>query len=102
MNTPVSLRRVLKFRTVISTSTGLAFAAIGLLSCVQIASMLGGDSGWIALTIAGLLAVLAALCFSELNALYPSAAAIRLYMKEAFNDNFSLIITFGYLITIIL
>ncbi|HLZ56055.1 MAG TPA: APC family permease [Ktedonosporobacter sp.] len=102
MNTPVSLRRVLKFRTVISTSTGLAFAAIGLLSCVQIASMLGGDSSWIALTIAGLLAVLAALCFSELNALYPSAAAVRQYMNEAFNENFSLIITFGYLLTVIL
>ena len=64
MSYPVSLRRVLKFRTVVSTSTGLAYAAISLLGCVQIASMLGGDSSWIALTIAGLLAVLAALCFS--------------------------------------
>ncbi|HEY0755854.1 MAG TPA: APC family permease [Ktedonobacteraceae bacterium] len=101
MNEPVSLRRVLKFRTVISTSTGLAYAAISLLSCVQLASVLGGDSGWIAILSAGLLAILAALCFSELNALYPTAAAVRLYMNEAFNENFSLIITFGYLITII-
>ena len=101
MNEPVSLRRVLKFRTVVSTSTGLAYAAISLLSCVQLASSLGGDSGWIAILIAGLLAILAALCFSELNALYPTAAAIRLYMKEAFGDNFSLVITFGYLLTII-
>jgi hypothetical protein len=30
-----------------------------------------------------------------------TAAAIRLYMKEAFSDNFSLIITFGYLLTIV-
>lgn len=101
MNEPVSLRRVLKFRTVVSTSTGLAYAAISLLSCIQLASSLGGDSGWIALLIAGLLAVLAALCFSELNALYPTAAAVRLYMKESFGDNFSLIVTFGYLLTII-
>ncbi len=101
MTEPVSLRRVLKFRTVVSTSTGLAYAAISLLSCIQLASSLGGDSGWIAILIAGLLAILAALCFSELNALYPTAAAIRLYMKEAFGDNFSLIITFGYLLTII-
>lgn len=101
MNEPVSLRRVLKFRTVVSTSTGLAYAAISLLSCIQLASSLGGDSGWIAILIAGLLAILAALCFSELNALYPTAAAVRLYMKEAFGDNFSLIITFGYLLTII-
>ena len=101
MNEPVSLRRVLKFRTVVSTSTGLAYAAISLLSCIQLASSLGGDSGWIAILIAGLLAVLAALCFSELNALYPTAAAVRIYMKEALGDNFSLVITFGYLLTII-
>ncbi len=101
MNEPVSLRRVLKFRTVVSTSTGLAYAAISLLSCIQLASSLGGDSGWIAIVIAGLLAILAALCFSELNALYPTAAAVRLYMKEAIGDNFSLVITFGYLLTII-
>jgi amino acid transporter len=101
VNEPVSLRRVLKFRTVVSTSTGLAYAAISLLSCIQLASSLGGDSGWVAILIAGLLAILAALCFSELNALYPTAAAVRLYMKEAFGDNFSLVITFGYLLTII-
>lgn len=101
MNEPVSLRRVLKFRTVVSTSTGLAYAAISLLSCIQLASSLGGDSGWIAILIAGLLAILAALCFSELNALYPTAAAVRIYMKEAFSDNFSLIVTFAYLLTIL-
>jgi amino acid transporter len=101
MQAPVTLRRVLKFRTVVSTSTGLAYAAVSLLGCVQIASLVGGDSGWIAIIVAGLVAILAALCFSELNALYPTAAAIRQYMKEAFSDNFSLIITFGYLLTII-
>jgi amino acid transporter len=101
MSTPISLRRVLRFRTVVSTSTGLAYAAISLLGCVQLAFYLGGDSGWIAILIAGLLALLAAFCFSELNALYPTAAAIRLYMKEAFSDNFSLTITFGYLLTIV-
>src|SRR5579859_5940361 len=101
MNAPVTLRRVLKFRTVVSTSTGLAYAAISFLGCVQIASLVGGDSGWIAVVLAGLLALLAAFCFAELNALYPTAAAIRLYMKEAFNDNFSLVITFGYLLTVV-
>ena len=64
MNAPVTLRRVLKFRTVVSTSTGLAYAAISFLGCVQLASLVGGDSGWIAIVIAGALAVLAALCFS--------------------------------------
>src|SRR5215469_14919078 len=101
MKTPVTLRRVLTFRTIVSTSAGMAFAAIGLLSCVQIASMLSGDSNWIALTIAGLLATLAALCFSELNALYPSAAAVRQYLTEAFSEKASLINTLGYLLTIV-
>ncbi len=101
MSAPVSLRRVLKFRTIVSTSTGLAYAAISFLGCVQLASYLGGDSGWIAILISGLLAVLAALCFSELNALYPTAAAIRQYMREAFGDNFSLVISFGYLLTVV-
>lgn len=101
MSTPVSLRRILKFRTIVSTSTGLAYAAISFLGCVQIASLVGGDSGWIAVVFAGLLALLAAFCFAELNALYPTAAAIRLYMKEAFSDNFSLVITFGYMLTVV-
>ena len=101
MNAPVTLRRVLKFRTVVSTSTGLAYAAISFLGCVQLASLVGGDSGWIAIVIAGVLAVLAALCFSELNSMYPSAAGVRQYMKVAFNENFSLIVTFGYMLTVI-
>src|SRR5260370_9169848 len=101
MSAPVSLRRVLKFRTVVSTSTGLAYAAVGFLGWVQFGCERGGDSAWMAILISGLLAVLAALCFSELNALYPSAAAIRQYMREAFNDNFSLVISFGYLLTVV-
>ncbi|HEY4386839.1 MAG TPA: APC family permease [Ktedonobacteraceae bacterium] len=102
MNAPVSLRRVLGFRTVVSTSTGLAYAAISFLGCIQIASMVGGDSSWIAFALAALLAGLASLCFSELNAMYPSAAGARLYLKEAFNENVSLIITFGYMLTVVL
>ena len=101
MNTPTGLRRVLKFRTVVSTSTGLSYAAISLLGCIQLAYYLPGDSGWLAILISGLLAFLAALCFSELNSLYPTAAAIRLYMKEAISDKFSLIMTFSYILTIV-
>jgi len=101
MNAPVPLRRVLKFRTIVSTSTGLAYAAISFLGCVQLASLVGGDSGWIAILLAALLAMLSACCFSELNTLYPTAAAVRLYMKEAFSDNFSLIVAFSYMLTIV-
>ncbi|HKW21059.1 MAG TPA: APC family permease [Ktedonobacterales bacterium] len=96
-----SLRRVLHFRTIVSTSTGLAYAAISLLACIQVASYMAGDSAWIALLIAGVLALLAAFCFSELNALYPSAAAIRQYLRAAFNEKTSLIISFAYVLTIV-
>jgi amino acid transporter len=95
------LRRVLPFRTVVSTSTGLAYAAISLLGCVQLAAFLAGDSAWIALLVAAGLAMLAALCFSELNALYPSAAAIRQYITAAFNERAALTISFGYVLTVV-
>lgn len=99
--TAPTLRRVLHFRTIVSTSTGLAYAAISLLACVQVATYMAGDSAWIALLIAGALALLAALCFSELNALYPSAAAIRQYLRAAFNEKTSLTISFAYVLTIV-
>ncbi len=98
---PSRLRRSLGFRTVVSTSAGLAYAAISLLGCIQLAAYLAGDSAWLALLIAGALACLAAFCFSELNALYPSAAAIRLYIKSAYNENAALTVAFGYLLTVV-
>ncbi len=92
---------MLPFRSVVSTSTGLAYAAISLLACVQLAAFLAGDSAWIALLVAGVLAVLPVLpafCFSELNALYPSAAAIRQYIRAAFGERASLTIALGYML----
>ncbi len=97
----VALRRVLGFRTVLSTSAGLSYAAISFLGCVLVANTVAGDSAWLAILIAGLLALLAAGCFAELNALYPSAAAIRLYIKAAFNERLALIIAFMYTVTIV-
>ena len=99
--TAPTLRRVLHFRTIVSTSAGLAYAAISLLACIQVATYMAGDSAWIALLMAGALALLAALCFSELNALYPSAAAIRQYLRAAFNEKTSLTISFAYVLTIV-
>jgi amino acid transporter len=68
---------------------------------VQIAAFMAGDSAWVALFIAGLLALLAALCFSELNGLYPTAAAVRQYIKSAINEDSSLTIAFGYVVTVV-
>lgn len=105
MATPVTttpaLRRVLGFRTVLSTSAGLSYAAISFLGCILVANVVAGDSAWLALLIAGGLALLAAACFSELNALYPTAAAIRLYIKAAYNEKVSLVVAFAYTMTIV-
>jgi len=97
-----SLRRALGLRTVVTTSTGLAFAALEYLAAAGLVSYVAGDSAWIPIVVAGALALLAYGFFGELNGLYPTAAAIRLYMKRAMDDRAALTITFTYMTTIIL
>jgi len=96
------LRRALGLRTVVSTSTGLAFAALEYLAAAGLVAYVAGDSAWIAVLVAGLLALLAWGCFSELNGMFPTAAAIRLYMKRSMDDRVALTITLTYLTTIVL
>ena len=96
------LRRALGLRTVVSTSAGLAFAALEYLAAAGLVAYVAGDSAWIAVGTAGLLALLAWGCFSELNGMFPTAAAIRLYMKRSMDDRLALTITLTYLTTIVL
>jgi basic amino acid/polyamine antiporter, APA family len=96
-----SLRRALGLRTVVSTSTGLAFAALEYLAAAGLVAYVAGDSAWIPIGVAGLLALLAWGFFGELNGMFPTAAAIRLYMKRSMDDRAALIITFTYMTTII-
>jgi APA family basic amino acid/polyamine antiporter len=98
----VVLRRAIGLRTVVSTSTGLAFAALEYLAAAGLVVYVAGDSAWIAVATAGLLALVAWGCFSELNGMFPTAAAIRLYMKQSMDDRVALSITFTYLTTIVL
>jgi basic amino acid/polyamine antiporter, APA family len=97
-----ALRRALGLRTVVSTSTGLAFAALEYLAAAGLVVYVAGDSAWIAIGTAGLLALLAWGFFGELNGMFPTAAAIRLYMKRSMDDRVALTITFTYMTTIIL
>jgi APA family basic amino acid/polyamine antiporter len=90
------------FRTVVSTSTGLAFAALEYLAAAGLVAYVAGDAAWVAIGVAGLLALLAWGFFGELNGMFPTAAAIRLYMKRSMDDRIALIITFTYMTTIIL
>ncbi len=100
--TRATLRRAMGQGTVVATSTGLAFAALEYLAAAGLVTYVAGDSAWIPILVAGLLALLAYAFFGELNGLYPTAAAIRLYMKRAMDDRIALTITFTYLISIVL
>jgi amino acid transporter len=97
-----TLRRALGLPTVVATSTGLAFAALEYLAAAGIVAYVAGDSAFIPIIVAGALALVAYGFFGELNGLYPTAAAIRLYMKRSMDDRVALIITFTYMTTIIL
>ncbi len=102
LSSRASLRRALGLRTVVTTSTGLAFAALEYLAAAGLVAYVAGDSAWIPILVAGVLALLAYGFFGELNGMFPTAAAIRLYMKQAMDDRVALTITFTYLTTIIL
>lgn len=93
--------RVLPLRTAVSTSAGLASAAINFLACVQVAMFAGGRTAWLAILVAGVLILLAASNFSELNGLFPSAAAIRVWTRRGTNDRFSLAASLVYATTVV-
>jgi len=92
------LKKVIKLRTVISTSTGMAIATSCYLAGIQVATIIVGELAWISILVAGFLCLLSAMCFSELTSLYPSAAGIKLYIQNAFNENISIIIGMFYVI----
>jgi amino acid transporter len=98
----VQLRRELRLPTVVSTSAGLAFAAVNFLAVVQVAAYTGGESVWIALTTAGILCLGVALLFSELAARHPTAAGIRVWLRQGIGDGFSLTFTLVYFASILL
>ena len=92
------LRRVLKLRTVISTSAGMAMATSCYLAGLQIATVLVGELAWISVLVAGFFCLLSAMCFSELTSLYPSAAGIKLFIQNAFNEKVAIIIGMFYVV----
>lgn len=92
------LRKVLKLRTVISTSAGMAIATSCYLAGLQIATVLVGELAWISVLVAGFFCLLSAMCFSELTSLYPSAAGIKLFIQHAFNEKVAIIIGMFYVV----
>lgn len=91
------LKKVVKFRTVVSTGAGLALATVTYTTGMQVASYVAGESAWIAILVAGLISVLAALGFSELVGMYPTAAGIKLFIERAFNEKAALLFATIYI-----
>jgi len=98
----VRLRRSVGTATATATSAGLAFAAIDYLGVVSVLAYAPGATAAVAILIGGVLVVLVAGIFSELNGLYPTAAGIRLYLGRAVGDRTALAVTFTYMSTVVL
>ena len=96
-----ALRRVLGFRTVVSTSAGLAFAAVNFLAVLEVRADAPGILGPLAVLLAGAVCLLAAAIFGELNGTLPSAAGIRVWTLRGLGDPFSLSFTLLYLVTVL-
>ncbi len=93
-----TLKKVLKLRTVISTSVGMALATSCYIAGLQVATMVVGELAWISILVAGFFCLLSAMCLSELTSLYPSAAGIKLYIQNAFNERIAIIIGMFYVV----
>lgn len=93
----MGLSKVLTLRTVVATSAGLTLACSSFVAAVQVAGYMAGDSAWLAILTGGLLCLLAATCFSELNGMLPSAAGLRLYLSRAFGDRLALTVSLLYM-----
>lgn len=93
-----TLRKVLKLRTVTSTSAGMALATSCYLAGFQVATILVGELAWISILVAGVFCLMASMCFSELTAQYPTAAGIKLFIQNAFNEKAAIIIGTFYVL----
>jgi len=56
------LKKVIKLRTVISTSAGMAIATSCYLAGIQVATILVGELAWISIIVAGFLCLLSFPC----------------------------------------
>ncbi len=98
----VALRRSVNTATATATSAGLAFAAIDYLGVVSVLAFAPGAAAATAILVGGIIVLLVAGIFSELNGLYPSAAGIRLYLGRAVGNRTALAVTFTYMTTVVL
>lgn len=77
------LKRVLGLPMLTFYGTGMIFGA-GIYTVIGKAAGVAGESLWLSLIIAAVIAVLAALSYAELASMFPKAGGEFIYLREAF------------------
>ena len=95
------LKRVLTARSVAATGAGFAFATMSIIADVQVADLVPGNTGWIAVIVAALFCILASWCFAELSGMFPTSAGVRVYIQQAFNEQLAIPLSAAYIFTIV-
>ncbi len=95
------LKRVLTARSVAAAGAGFAFATMSIIADVQVADLVIGNTGWIAVIVAAIFCVLASWCFSELSGMFPTSAGVRVYIQQAFNEKMAVPLSSAYIFTVI-
>jgi amino acid transporter len=86
---------------VVATSAGITLATSSFVAAAQVAGFLAGNSAWLSILVSGVLCLLAAACFSELNSILPSAAGIRLFLGKAFGEKVALTFCLLYMVLLL-
>jgi len=93
----VRLAKVVKQRTVVSTGAGMAMATVSYSASMELATLVLGDSAWIAILVSGLFCLMAGACFAELSGMYPTAAGIKIFIERAFNEKVAMLFATMYI-----
>jgi amino acid transporter len=95
------LKRVLTSRSVAYAGAGFAFATMSIIADVQVADLMPGNTGWIAVVVAALFCLLASFCFSELSGMFPTSAGVRVYIQQAFNEKLAIPLSAAYIFAVV-
>ena len=87
---------MLRLPTLVSNSAGFSFATSSFVALAQVAWLAGGMEAWLAVAAAGVLVLLVAGVFGELSGMYPSASALRAYLRAGYGDPFALSVAMVY------
>ena len=86
----------------VTVGCGMALATSVFTMISGLFEVVGGLGVLLGIALAGLFCLVIALSIGELASMYPSAPAIRTYLKTAFGDRVSLVLVYLYLISVIL